>query len=215
VLGVSGPYYGTWNDKTILRHDGHVAMFKEAPYNTLEWKYDNEIGDECFDKGAYFICDSEYQFWSVFICPFKDQPDGTDISSWLGLIKSLQKDVKCTFGILKKRFTFLKTAVRMRDQFHIGCAFCTCCVLHNKLLEWDGRDDWEFLLEEADVDVEDTVLLGATLDLGFARFQSRNHLERGGEEIEEADGFWTWDALIQRRKKLVDHYVYNKDVLWD
>jgi hypothetical protein len=102
----------------------------------------------------------------------------------------------------------------MQDQFHIGCAFRTCCVLHNKLLEWDGHDDWEFLLEEAGVDVEDTVL-GATLDLGFARSKSRNHLERGGEETEEADGFWTWDAFFQRRKKLVDHYVYNTDVLWD
>jgi hypothetical protein len=123
VLGVSGPYYGTWNDKTISRHDENVAMFKEAPYNTLEWKYDNENGNECFDKGAYLICDGGYQSWPVFICPFKDQPDGTDILSWSGLIESLRKDVECTFGILKKRFTFLKTAVRMQNQFLIGCDF--------------------------------------------------------------------------------------------
>jgi hypothetical protein len=71
VLGVSGPYYGTWKDKTISRHDENVAMFKEAPYNTLEWKYDNENGDECFDKGAYLIGDGGYQSWPVFICPLK------------------------------------------------------------------------------------------------------------------------------------------------
>ena len=33
-------------------------------------------------KGLYFICDGGYNTWVCLMCPFKDQPPGTDIEKW-------------------------------------------------------------------------------------------------------------------------------------
>jgi len=61
---------------------------------------------------------------------------------WSKHIESLRKDVECTFGILKKRFIFLKNCIRLHHMEDIEHVFRCCCILHNILLNWDGYDDW-------------------------------------------------------------------------
>jgi hypothetical protein len=62
-------------------------------------------------------------------------------SEWL---ESMQKDVECTFGILKKRFSILKTGMRIRSIAQCDKVWCTCCALHNLLLFHDGLDkNWD------------------------------------------------------------------------
>jgi hypothetical protein len=71
-------------------------------------------------------------------------------------------------------------------------------------LEWDGCDDREFILQEADIDVDATAI-PETVDLGFARLERHNLSEHDGDDIEdEEDGIWTWNAFSLRRQKLVD-----------
>ena len=64
---------------------------------------------------------------------------------------SLRKDVECTFGIMKKCFNMLKFGFRQHSAKVCADIFVACCVLHNMLLDWDGRDDWEnFIVDEND-----------------------------------------------------------------
>ena len=44
-----------------------------------------------------------------------------------------------TFGCIKKRFKILKVPLLFRDASFIDDIFVTCCVLHNKLLDYDNQ----------------------------------------------------------------------------
>jgi hypothetical protein len=102
------------------------------------------------------ICDGGYNEWSSLMPPYKHQLPGTALEKWSSNIELVRKDVECVFGILKKRFLFLKHPIRLHDPEQIQRVFTTCCVLHNILLDYDLYDDWH--LDESRIDVEYGVL---------------------------------------------------------
>ena len=57
-------------------------------------------------------------------------------------MESMQKDVECTFGILKGRFCLLKNGIRLRGLADTdNLLWLACCALLNfLLLEEDGLD---------------------------------------------------------------------------
>ena len=62
-------------------------------------------------------------------------------SKWL---ESMQKDVECTFGILKGRFRILKTGIPLHGVEATDRIWMTCCALHNFLLREDRMDErWD------------------------------------------------------------------------
>lgn len=62
-------------------------------------------------------------------------------SKWL---ESMCKDVECTFGIMKGRFTILKTGIKLQNFELTDQVWLTCCALHNMLLFADALDEgWE------------------------------------------------------------------------
>lgn len=152
ILASTREFYGTWNDKLISRHDETVKRMRTAHrYTKHNWAFIGSDGEEHTETGLYFICDGGYQSWPVFICPFKDQREGTLPFKWSKHAESIRKDVECTFGILKKRFMILKHPSRFRDQETIGHVFKTCCALHNMLIEFDGYDSSEDIAEVEDL----------------------------------------------------------------
>ena len=85
-----------------------MILFGEA----TNGEYDDMLQFELLDKksssgikgfnGAYVIIDNGYLDWSTTVPPIKHSCiwDEINFSQWL---ESLQKDVKCTFGILMGR----------------------------------------------------------------------------------------------------------------
>ena len=56
----------------------------------------------------------------------------------------MRKDVECTFGIMKGRFTILKTGIKLQNFELTDQVWLTCCALHNMLLFADGLyEGWE------------------------------------------------------------------------
>ena len=56
----------------------------------------------------------------------------------------MRKDVECTFGILKGRFSILRYGLRFAKVQHCDQTWLTCCALHNMLLYVDGlHNNWE------------------------------------------------------------------------
>jgi hypothetical protein len=115
-------------------------------------------------QGAWLLVDNGYLSHSTTVPPIKTTNKRSEIrfSAWL---ESLQKDVECTFGILKGRWRILKTGVRLFGVKAADKTFLTCCALHNWLLEVDGLDerwqdgvasDWEVSNEDTDDDVTST-----------------------------------------------------------
>ena len=93
-------------------------------------------------KGVWFMVDNGYLDWSCTVPPVKDATTYQTIrfSEWL---ESMRKDVECTFGILKQRFSILRHGVRLSHIKNVDEIWLTCCALHNKLLIMDGlHEDW-------------------------------------------------------------------------
>jgi hypothetical protein len=140
----------------------------------------------------------------MLICPFKDQPDGTSETKWSGLIESLRKDVECLFGILKKRFMFLKHAVRFHNIEPISDIFRTCCILHNMLLGHDEYDDWRNSAGRRFCQCR-------KFCLGFTRTGAQpNNLVDGVEPEHGAFTDFIREDFYNRRNCLIRHYMANR-----
>ena len=110
ILSVSSWFFGTYNDKTILKYDPVMDTLKNEPYKDIEWiALARDVNGEIIElkqKGVYFICDGGYHFWQTLIPPYKDQLEGSSMMEWSKHLESSRKDIECVFGILKKRFLF-------------------------------------------------------------------------------------------------------------
>ena len=157
ILAVSNVFYGCFNDKSISRRDLAIVVVRDK--NTFLdshiWTCYNIRGDVKENKGLYFICDGGYHAWPCMIPPYKHQVEGTDLHAWSSSIESLRKDIECVFGILKKRFLFLKYPIRLQMDIEIESVFLTCCAIHNLLMDYDGIDEWEAKYLDDDDDNED------------------------------------------------------------
>jgi len=92
------------------------------------------------DRGAYLICDNGYLRWPTSICPYA----GCENSSLKGFfstnLESVQKDVECTFGILKKRWQVFNDGLDYHDISKCEKIFNACCCLNNLMLDQMERN---------------------------------------------------------------------------
>ena len=148
VLGTTCGHPGTWNDKTLVLFDNLIRgvhegeLYSDNEFKLLELNDNNEEVEVTY-KGAWFIVDNGYLNWSCTVPPMKHPITYEEIrfSEWL---ESMRKDVECTFGIIKKRFSILKTGIRLGSISQSDKVWRTCCALHNLLLFHDGLDkNWE------------------------------------------------------------------------
>jgi hypothetical protein len=77
------------------------------------------------------------------IAPFKHEPESSIVHIWSKQVESVQKDLECIFGILKKQFLILKHPMCLRKAKRIEMVFLCCSMLHNMLIKYDGFDKWE------------------------------------------------------------------------
>ena len=192
ILAVTQSFFGTWNDKTIVKFDDKVKQLRVLPfYTNYYWQLLQSNGDLMVQKGLYLICDGGYHQWQTLIPPYKHQIEGTAQYGWSKHVESLRKDVECTFGILKKRFSILKLRARLHSKELIEDIFRCCCILHNMNHDFDGYD---------------------ARDMNNAN--PRNQAQARDQETLEADFVHALHELqererfILRRELLIDHFQY-------
>lgn len=209
ILGLTPAFFGTWNDKTISKFDTTIQTLRNNdPYVSFVWSYRDRTGDQNREAGLYFIVDGGYNRWSILIPPYKHQIEGTVEAQWSKHVESLWKDVECTFGILKKRFSILKHRFWLHDKEQISDVFTTCCILHNMIHKWDGYDDWEKVeaqvrqLEEDASRVEegDSMTMRDRSDATLYRTDPT-----GDDEVEVDIDF------DRRRSHLIEHFNYLRN----
>ena len=79
-------------------------------------------------------------------CPLK-HTTVTDRARWSEFAESIRKDVERSFGILKKRFQFLKTGITWHRKSDIDNAVFSCVILLHK-----GKEGYLTLSYEVSVD---------------------------------------------------------------
>jgi Plant transposon protein len=136
-----------FNDKSLIRFDKFANKLKngevldDAVFELKHIKAGGDIAKRKF-RGAWLLVDNGYLDWSITIPPAKTPTSHSD-KGFSDMAESLRKDVECCFGALKGRWRYLKTGIRLFSVKAIDDIWCTCCALHNMLLEIDGQnDDW-------------------------------------------------------------------------
>ena len=110
------------------------------------------------------------------------------MTNWPHNVEPVRNDIECIFGILKKRFLFLKIKIRIYRPEVTDDFFMTYCAMHNVLLEHCEHDNWEETMLEDDerTSVQCGILEaigrmnsrpGSSNQGGFARSQCRNNNE--------------------------------------
>ncbi len=82
----------------------------------------------------FLLCGDGYLCWLTTICPLTRANKSSAEGFFSTNIESVQKDVECTFGILKKWWKVLNNGFYQRAIKICEKIFVTCCVLNNYIL---------------------------------------------------------------------------------
>ena len=120
IFGVSSIYFGTRNDKHIVKCDNNVTKIRDGWYSLVPWNYHDKDGNVKEAVGIYLIRDGGYLHWPTLICPFKHVKSSTPEGYFSTNLESVRKDIENVFGITKKRFKIHEYGIRYRDIRVVG-----------------------------------------------------------------------------------------------
>jgi len=215
-IAVTRGYYGTYTDKTIVQYDKFVSDLHENKYELgrdYEFTLYDKEGNPSTEKGAYLICDGGYLAWRILMTGFKYYTTWAE-ALWSALMESCRKDVERSFGILKGRFRCLKLPIEFHTQDRIDNMFWSCCILHNMLLSYDGRDmlwqEEEWLGEDGNHDVgEDDDYVPKRNKLKKRAWKKlTDYAYIGRRSYRDPQEHIVEGAFYELRNKLTEHYDY-------
>jgi hypothetical protein len=149
-------FWGATPDTVIVNDDAYVQSIRDGHFADVPYSLYDEDGNFTTFRGGWLIADNGYCDTWAFQKPLKANYS-SDTMYWSEFMESVRKDVERTFGILKKRFAFLK----IRNQYHDGMliqeAMHSCCALHNMLLTFDesyNNVNWDVIDRAGEGDEE-------------------------------------------------------------
>ncbi len=107
ISSIAGSFWGSENDKFIVKIDDNITqVVEEDLYRNYEYELREQNGLLKTVRGNYFICDGGFLNWRILMCGTNCTAD-YDLAYWSKYIGSVRKDIECTFGRLKKRYSIL------------------------------------------------------------------------------------------------------------
>jgi hypothetical protein len=169
ILYCTPGFYGSQNDKSIIRFDGLISKLRGGVYKNVKWKAYDENENVVEMKDPYVLVDGGYHRWRHTISASRLNVD-PDFMQWRAKLESVRKDIEDVFGILKGRFRILKLPLMFHKKEEIDNVVHCAVALHNMLRDWDGLSVWE---READWKGKDALFNNEDDDLGVPLVQGR------------------------------------------
>jgi len=223
VLSATKAFYGSTNDKTIIKFDGAVMSIKNGLYSNYTRMIYEENGNMIEMRGMYHINDNGYHKWGTSMEPSKHSRTRAEMC-WSEMCESLRKDVECFFGVLKQMFAILKYGCRFQDQSVMDHVFLTCVAIYNQRFMQSSSDEpWEELVSlhslDADTDEADSdaAVFNRIRDINGVVPESGIGLPDGMAFEDEEDDTETDLDHDARKKMLIEHFNYllSQDrILW-
>lgn len=139
IQSISKAFPGSLNDKTTVKYEENVEAILSGEHwlGRCQW-FANRLngGVRCF-TGCYLICDGGYLEWPCLLCPL-EEAGNKYLRRYKRALAATRKDVECTFGLIKKRFAWLKNCNNQSRSDEIHNVFVTGCILHNLILKEEG-----------------------------------------------------------------------------
>ena len=134
----------TWHDKTNVLYDDFTKWIHDSEvlpdfeFKLLEYNSNGDVISVQY-QDVWLLFENGYLNWSCIVPPYKETNSYKHLlfSEWA---KSTQKDIECTFGILKGRFCIVKYVMKFQKVEECDNFFKTLCALHNMLIKSDGLD---------------------------------------------------------------------------
>ena len=102
-------------------------------------------GEIIYWRGAYVITDGGYPTCFSFVNPTLPNYEYHTVLWAAEWLESIRKDVEQRlFGTLKFRFRWLMGPILFHDLETVNYAVRTCAILHNRLLVYDGMNDFDW-----------------------------------------------------------------------
>lgn len=150
VLAVAGPdlkFYYVNSNYTGRNHDAGVLR-RTSLWNSFE------EGFRPF-PGAVILGDSAYPLREWLMTPFRGDPEGPRGRYNRAHMKT-RNSVERSFGVLKQRFTALKSGLRVRDMVFTSKLVVAAVILHNLcIMHGDVIEAQEEAVMDAEEDIED------------------------------------------------------------
>jgi hypothetical protein len=155
--------------------------------------------------------------------PVKAGEPGSPLMKFSKILESVRKDIEDVFGILKRRFKFLKAFNQLNKQSSIDDAFVTCCMIHNMLLLDGGwlhrllpplKNGLKFDLSKRFIDPRgealwhpghDTTAHDENMlneDRAFCRMQARRSSKHTAKELSKRHSLLIVHAIIINKKDI-------------
>jgi hypothetical protein len=142
ILYCTPGFYGSQNDKSIIRFDGLVSKLRAGSHKNVSFQVYSADGSTKTIKDSYLLVDGGYHRWRHTISASRHNVD-PDFVAWRKRLESVRKDIEDVFGILKGRFRILKLPILYQKKEYIDNVVHCCVALHNMLRDWDGLSVWE------------------------------------------------------------------------
>ncbi|XP_076953169.1 uncharacterized protein LOC143627171 [Bidens hawaiensis] len=89
-------------------------------------------------KYGYYLVDGIYNEWRILVQAYAS-PVSDKRKYFTKKQESTRKDIERAFGVLKKRWAMLANPIRFWTREKITEVFITCIILHNMILEDEGK----------------------------------------------------------------------------
>jgi hypothetical protein len=120
---------GSMNDINVLQRSPLLHVFLDGSMPEIRY----EVNGNSYTT-PYWLVDGIYPNWPVFMKPIPD-PQGVARKHYAMLQESCSEDVERAFGVLQKRFAFVRNPARSWKTERLNQIMKTCIILHNMIVE--------------------------------------------------------------------------------
>jgi hypothetical protein len=153
---------GSCNDLNVLDNSPFIAQLMEGHYRGVhEFEVNGRVRDQ-----VYLLTDGIYPAWACFQKGYA-QPVTDKQKLFAQKVSAARKDVERSFGVLRKRWSWLKQPCRMYFVEDIGLLLKCCLILHNMVIEderHESTNDTDYLSDGQDPNASDNGVIAPQPD---------------------------------------------------
>nr|XP_043623030.1 uncharacterized protein LOC122594664 [Erigeron canadensis] len=126
-----------WQGQYTRGDKGHPTIMLEALLQNKAHAVNFTANGQQFTKG-YYLANGIYPEWATLVKSFKCPMD-PKTSKFKRFQESAKKDVERAFGVLQGRWRILQQGARSLSINKIKRIMYSCVLLHNMVVEYNGR----------------------------------------------------------------------------
>jgi hypothetical protein len=149
---------GSLNDINVLHRSTLFAKLSNGESPQVNYRINNHE----YSMG-YYLADGIYPSWATLVKTIPE-PRGNKRIYYAKAQEAARKDVERAFGVLQSRFAIIRCPTRLWDEETLSNIMIACIIMHNMIIEDEGRVDPNERFENGGENVEPSHEMTADFD---------------------------------------------------